>query len=157
MTAALHLYDQGLRQFCKSQANRTKLWYPEATRTLTKAIEADPSFLPAYRVRLKCHEALRRTDEAANEARAIDELERTSRPPQPDRTASRAYYDQAISCMEPGGLIEDALFNLFKAIDADPEFADAYDARSDVYSTLKMADEALADMKRMADLAASQK
>jgi tetratricopeptide (TPR) repeat protein len=149
--AAQQLYDQGLRQFCKSQANRTMLWYPEASRTLTKAIEADPGFLPAYRVRLKCYQALGRTDEAAQEARAIENLESVSPPPRPDRFASQAFHDRGVSCMEPGGLIEDALYYLWKAIDADPEFADAYDARSDVYSTLGMADEALADMKRMTE------
>ena len=50
--------------------------------------------------------------------------------------------------MESGGLISDALFHLQKAIDADPTDADAYDARSDVYMTLGMADEALADIQR---------
>jgi Tfp pilus assembly protein PilF len=148
MSTALQLYDQGLRQFCKSQANRTKMWYPEAARTLTKAIEADPALLLAYHLRHKCYLALGQADAAARDALTIEKASaQTAR----DRTAARACYERGISCMEPGGLIEDALYHLCKAIDADPEFSDAYDARSDVYTTLGMADEALADMKKMAE------
>ena len=150
MSVAQQLYDQGLRQFCKSQANRTMLWYPEAARTLTRAIEADGAFLPAYRVRLKCHQLLGRSAEAAQDSAIIEKLAGASPPPPPPDPAAIGFYERGVAAMEPGGLIEDALFYLCKAIDADPDFADAYDARSDIYSTLALADDALADIKRMA-------
>src|SRR5687768_2210399 len=95
MSVAQQLYDQGLRQFCKSKANRTMLWYPEAARTLTRAIEADHAFLPAYRVRLKCHQALGRSAEAAQDSATIQKLAATSPAPPPDPAAA-GFYERGV-------------------------------------------------------------
>lgn len=45
---------------------------------------------------------------------------------QSDRSAAQTFYEKARWGMENGGLISDSLYYLYKAIDADPTFADAY-------------------------------
>ena len=70
----------------------------------------------------------------------------------PDRTKAEVLYQQAKTEMQVGGLKEKALGYLNEAIKTDPTFADAYDARSNVYASMGRADESLADIKKCAEL-----
>ncbi|MBA4067070.1 MAG: hypothetical protein C0501_25845 [Isosphaera sp.] len=69
-----------------------------------------------------------------------------------DRAKAEELYERARREMHVGGLKSAALRYLTEAIEADPGFADAYDARSNVYVSLDRIDEALADIRRCADL-----
>jgi tetratricopeptide (TPR) repeat protein len=69
-----------------------------------------------------------------------------------DRTQAEALYQQARNHMRVGGLKSEALRLLTEAIEADPSFADAYDARSNVYMSMNRIDEALADIEKCAEL-----
>lgn len=54
--------------------------------------------------------------------------------------------------MRVGGLKEKALRCLTAAIEADPNHADAYEARSNVYISMGRTDDGLADMKKALNL-----
>lgn len=154
MSSAQQHYEEGVLQYCKSQANKTAFWYPEAARTFTKAIEADADFIKAYEMRAKCYDALKEGEKAAKDRAAIDRLNAARvQERKPDRRLAKSHYSRGLSSMEPGGLIETALYCFFMSIDADPDFADPYKARSEVYSVLGMGDEAIADLKVWGKLA----
>jgi Tfp pilus assembly protein PilF len=58
--------------------------------------------------------------------------------------------------MQVGGVKSEAVRLLTAAIEADPSLADAYDARSNVYTSMGRADEALADIRKCGDLRRTQ-
>jgi tetratricopeptide (TPR) repeat protein len=129
------------------------MWYGQAARDFTAAIEAAPTLIKAYAQRAICFAALGEASKAAEDNARVRELEAAGSPDQqPDRPSAQASYQRARQAMEGGGLISDSLYFLQKAIDADPGFADAYDARSDVYFNLGMADESMADIQRVGKL-----
>ncbi len=149
LAAAMQHYDEGLRNLCKSQGNKSVMWYGQAIRDFTKAITIDSGMMQAYRARASCYAALKDSTNATADRELLTKLESAASRAQPvDRSAAQAAYREARKIMESGGLIAEALFHLQKAIDADRTFADAYDARSDVYATLGMADESIADIRR---------
>jgi hypothetical protein len=146
---AMKRYDDGLRNLCKSQGNKSAMWYGQAIRDFSSAIDVDPSMVEAYRQRATCFAARGDIAKAQADRERVTELETAPSYSAPaNRAAAHALCRQARQGMETGGLISDALFQLQKAIDADPTCADAYDARSDVYRTLGMSDEAIADIQR---------
>jgi Tfp pilus assembly protein PilF len=149
MTNAQQHYDDGLKNLCKSQANKSKMWYGQAIRDFSEAISEDPDMTQALILRAVCYTTLGETTKADEDnaiARKLEASGKTNR--QTDATAAKSYCEKARMGMENGGLISDSLYFLQKAIDADPSYADAYDARSDVYFNLGMADEAIEDIKR---------
>ncbi len=73
-----------------------------------------------------------------------------------DRVRAEAHYQQARKHMQVGGLKSEALRLLNEAIAADPTFADAYDARSNVYIAMGRIDDAIADIKKCAALRTSR-
>ena len=149
MSNAQKYYDEGLKNLSKSQANKSKIWYGQAIRDFNEAISADPNMIGAYKLRAVCHTALGEVNDAAKDNAIINQLEVTGAAnSQIDISTAQSFCKKARLGMETGGLISDSLYYLYKAIDADPTNADSYDARSDIYFNLGMADEAIEDIKR---------
>lgn len=158
MTSAQQYYDEGLKNLCKSEGNKSALWYGQAVRDFTKAIETNPNFVQAYTMRAKCYAALGEMEKVNEDKIKICEIEaNVAQHQQWDHQAAQAFCQKACEGMERGGLISDSLYYLQKAIDSDPNYVDAYDARSDIYFNLQMADESLADIKRVGEIKRQQK
>lgn len=141
-------YDEGLNNLCKCQANKSSLWYGEAIREFTKAIEENNLMVQAYAMRRTCYLALGDQEKASADTLKIQQLETTEfLLPQTDRQMAEAYLEKACQNIDAQGLISDSLFYLQKAIDADATYANTFDTRFDVYTTLGMIDEALVDIE----------
>lgn len=54
MAGAQEHYDEGLRNLCKSHGNKSAMWYGQAAREFTAAIEAAPNLTKAYAQRALC-------------------------------------------------------------------------------------------------------
>lgn len=48
LAKALKHYEEGLSNLCKSQANKSLIWYGQAIRDFTDAITANPNIIRAY-------------------------------------------------------------------------------------------------------------
>jgi tetratricopeptide (TPR) repeat protein len=150
---ALDSFDLALVPYYRSRANKSQQWYPEAAELFSDAIAAAPEFAEAFEMRARCYKALGELDKAAADtaaARRLLESRRDRR--QPDKAKAEALCRRVREQMERGGLIADSLLLLHKAIDADPECADAYDIRADIYFNLQMPDESMADIRRSGEL-----
>lgn len=153
LAPAMQRYDEGLRNFCKSQGNKSAMWYGQAARDVTDAIRIDPTLARAYRLRAACFTALGENAQADADRSRLRELESEPSYRHPaDRSTAQIHCRKAVSDMSSSGLISDSLYHLQKAIDADPTFSEADDMRSDIYTRLGMADEALADIRLAGEL-----
>ena len=153
MTTALAHYDSGLRNLCKSQGNKSSLWYGEAIRDLTKSLETNSRLVHALARRATCFTQTGEASKAAADLERIREIESDSTYKfVPDRSAARFHVETARRGIDSCGLISDTLYHVQKAIDADPSLWEAFDTRSDIYSTLGMSDEALTDIGQVGKL-----
>ena len=67
MTDAEQHYNEGLKNLCKSQANKSSLWYGQAIREFSEAISADPDMIHAFKLRAVCYSALGEVNDADND------------------------------------------------------------------------------------------
>jgi tetratricopeptide (TPR) repeat protein len=129
------LIRQGQQQMSKGQPR-------DAMRTLSKAIELDPTNSIAYMARSRARDSSGRFEEALDDATKYIELEPTDEYGYLNR--ARIY----LSLEKPEKALDDAN----KAIEMKPDEPDGYYRRADVYSALNKDAEAKADEKKADEL-----
>lgn len=82
---------------------------------------------------------------------------KAEKPERGDRARAEALYNQAMDCMESGGLKKEALRLLKEAIAADPTYPDPHDGLADVYTSMGDAAAATAAMRKCGELKAKER